>query len=146
MSDSADYEFFKSGDKLLRGIPLVCVDILENTPVAVRHIDDRLITAWQNYCAQVQGEYTGYWNKYIAKIREVNSVELSRLTDIERKAIARACRDALFIGGLFGPFEEEFFANESAFIDVIYELVQHEAKIDEDEAVRAVVPRDAWMR
>lgn len=146
MSDTDDYVFFKTGDKLLRGIPLVCVEVLKNTPVAIKHIDDRLVTAWQNYCAQVQGECTGYWNKYIAKVREIISTEISRLTDMERQSIVRACRDAFFIGSLTGPFDESFFANETALVDVVYELVYHQATIDEDEAVRAVVPRDAWMR
>lgn len=146
MSDTNDAVLFQTGDKLLRGTPLVCVEILKNTPVRIKHIDDRLETAWQNYCAQVQGEYTGYWNKYVAKVREIISTEIGRLTDMERKAIARACRDAFFIGGLTGPFEQEFFANETAFVDVIYELVYYEATIDEDEAVRAVVPMEPWMR
>lgn len=142
-----DDEFlFRHGDKLLRGIPLECVEILRNTPVRVCHIDERLTTAWQNFCAQVQGKKTRYWEKYVSRIRQIISGEVHKLSDMQKKALTCACRDALFIGDLTGPFDASFFASETAFVDVIYQMVYHEATIDEDEILRAVVPMEPWTR
>lgn len=146
MMNNEDQYLFRRGDELLRGLPPLCVYILKKTPVRFRHIDDRLKTAWQNYCAQVQGERTDYWETYVRRIRMIIARDVDRLSDRDRQAFMRACRDAFFIGQLAGPFDTAFFASETAFVDVIYQLVYHEATIDEDEVLRQVVPMEPWMR
>jgi hypothetical protein len=146
MSDKADKLLFKRGDALLRRLPLDYVEILKKTPVKFRHIDERLQTAWQNYCAQVQGEKSTYWPVYVSRIRQILGKEMEKLSDSDRQALVRACRDAFFIGHLHGPFDAKFFQAETALVDVIYEMVYAAATEDEDEAVREVVPMEPWMR
>lgn len=146
MEKNEDQALFKRGDKLLRGLPLVCIEVLKATPVRFRHIDDRLATAWQNYCAQVQGHKSDYWDRYVSRIRDIIAEEVGKLNDADRQGLARACKDAFFIGHLTGPFDAAFFTSETAFVDVIYELVYYEATVDEDDAVRAAVPMEPWMR